>query len=153
MAGIPLVTKSGPRSYSPADNQAVTGGQVVEATTGGRIKVAAAGSVKVLGVALIDAIAPEDVTTTASGTPPTLAAVPQNTITSVAYSGAEVPVTYTANAAFGDRLVAGADGKVTPAPAFDAEAPTDPRLVIGICTEPNGVTVVTNPVGLMRITV
>lgn len=153
MSGVSIVTKTGPRSYSPASGQTITGGQLVEATTGGRIKAAASGSVKVLGVALTDAIAPEDVTTTASGTPPTLVAVPQPTRTAVAYGHVEVPVTYAANATFGQLLVAAADGKVTPAAEFDAEAPTDPALIIGRCTEPNGVTVATNPVGLARITV
>lgn len=151
MSGVPIVTKSGPKTYTPAAGQSIKGGNVVEATAGKRIKAAAAGSVKVLGVALTDAIAPEDVTTQPSGTPPTLAAVPQATSTAVAYAGMEVPVVYTANAAFGQRLVAAADGKVSPAPAFNAGAPTDPLLVIGICTEPAGVTVASKATGLMRV--
>lgn len=147
MAGIPLVTKGGPRSYTPKSGVAIKGGQVVIASTGGRIDVGTAGSTKVLGVALIDGIAPEDQTTTASGTPPTLAAVPQNTTVAVAYGGAEVPVTYVAAAVFGDYLAAAANGAVTPVSAADA----DPRTIIGRCTAPDGVA--KDAVGLMRVTV
>lgn len=153
MAGIPVVSVGGPKTYTPADNVTITGGQLVAATTGGRVAVAGAGSVKVLGVALGDAIAPEDVVTAPAGTPPTLAAVPQATTVAVAYGGAEVPVTYAADAAFGDRLVAAASGTVTPFTGFAAgqdQANVDFRLIVGICTEPAGVTVSSQAVGLMR---
>lgn len=142
MAGIPIVTKAGPRSYTPADNVAITGGNLVAATTGGRVTIAGSASTKVLGVALNDAIAPEDVVNTPSGTPPNLVAVPAATKVAVAYGGMEVQVTYAANADFGAKLIAAADGKVTPG--------TTAGQVVGICTEPNGVTVSTNAVGLMR---
>jgi hypothetical protein len=64
----------------------------------------------------------------------------------VAYAGDEVPVQYSANASFGDKLVATANGKVAP-----AAANPDARTIVGICTEPLGVTFATNPRGLMRI--
>lgn len=155
MSGIPLVTKTGPRSYTPADNQTIKAGNVVAASSGGRVAVAGAGSTKVLGVALNDAIAPEDVVDT-TGTPPVVPAYPQNTKVAVAYGGVEVPVVYAANADFGARLVAASDGKVTPLTGFASgqdQPNVDFTTVIGICTEPGGVNVSTNNVGLMRVTV
>jgi len=153
MAGIPVVTTGGPKTFTPADNVTIKAGQLVAATTGGRVAVAGSGSLKVLGVALTDAIAPEDTTSEASGTPPTLAAVPQATTVAVAYGGAEVPVTYAANANFGDKLVAAANGTVTPFTGFAAgqdQANVNFALIVGICTEPAGVTVSEQAVGLMR---
>lgn len=155
MSGIPLVTKGGPRTYTPADNSTIKAGQLVAAAAGGRIDVAGAGSTKVLGVALTDGIAPEDVVDT-TGTPPVVPAYPQNTKVAVAYGGVEVPVTYAANASFGDRLVAAANGQVTPFTGFDAgedKPNVNFATIVGICTEPLGVTVSNNPVGLMRVTV
>lgn len=148
MPGIPVVFKHGQRTYTPADNATIVGGQLVEAVAGGRIQKAAAGSVKVLGVALNDAIAPEDLVTTgttgADGRPVVSTAIlPQNV--AVVSNGAEVRVTYAANAAFGDKLIAAANGTVTP-----AGATPDARTIVGICTEPAGVTVSTNAVGLIR---
>ncbi len=61
MSGIPQVTKTGPRTYVPF--QPIVGGQVVEARAAGRIGVAGAGSMRVLGVALTDATNPELTTT------------------------------------------------------------------------------------------
>lgn len=153
MAGIPVVTNGGPKTFTPADNVTITAGQLVAGTTGGRVTVAGSGSVKVLGVAIADAIAPEDVITGATGSPPTVPAVPQATTVAVAYGGAEVPVTYAANAAFGDKLVAAANGTVTPFTGFAAaedQANVDFRLIVGICAEPAGVTVSEQAVGLMR---
>lgn len=149
MAGIAQVTQGGPKTFTPADNEVILGGQLVEARTGGRIGVAAAGSVKVLGVALTDAVAPEDFpganTTDALGRT-VVSAVPIPTTVAVAYAGTEVKVSYSANAAFGDKLVATATGKVGP-----AGATPDARTIVGVCTEPGGVVVATNPRGLMRI--
>lgn len=149
MPGVPQVTQGGPKTFVPADNAFVRGGRLVEAVAGGRIQEAGAASTKVLGVALTDAIAPEDVNTTtttdAQGRPVTpLYSLP--TSVAVAYGGTEVPVTYSANAAFGDALVATAAGTVAP-----AGATPDARTIVGRCTEPLGVTIATNPVGLARI--
>jgi len=145
MPGIPQVTQGGPKTFVPADNAFVRGGRLVEATAGGRIQEAGAASVRVLGVALTDAIAPEDVNTTtttdATGRPVTpLLSLP--TSVAVAYGGTEVPVTYAADALFGQKLIAAANGTVTPGVVAGQ--------VVGVCTEPLGVTVATNPVGLMR---
>lgn len=149
MPGIVQVTQGGPKTFTPADNQVIRGGQLVEATTGGRVKVAAAGSAKVLGVALTDALAPEDSpgadTTDALGRT-VVAAVPVPTVVAVAYGGTEVKVTYAADAAFGDRLIAAADGAVAP-----AAAGADPRTIVGICTEPAGVDVSEQATGLIRL--
>lgn len=149
MSGIAQVTKTGPRTYTPKSGVAIKGGQLVEAATGGRIQPAAAGSVKVVGVALNDAIAPEDlVTTTITGADgrPVLNTAVLPTKVACAYGGTETQVTYAANANFGDLLVAAANGTVTP-----AAATPDARTIVGRCTEPNGVVVATNTVGLMRI--
>lgn len=149
MSGIAQVTQGGPKTFTPAAGQVIKGGQLVEATTGGRIKVAAAGSTKVLGVALTDALAPEDFpganATDALGRT-VVAAVPVPTTVAVAYGGTEVKVTFSANAGFGEKVVATADGKVGP-----AGATPDARTIVGIVTEPEGVTVSTNAVGLIRL--
>ena len=149
MSGIAQVTQGGPKTFTPADNQVIKGGQLVEATAGGRIKVAAAGSLVALGVALHDALAPEDFPG-ANGTDalgrPVVSAVPVPTNVSVAYGGTECKVTYAADATFGQKLIAAANGTVAP-----AGATPDARTIVGVCTEPAGVDVSENAVGLMRI--
>lgn len=145
MSGIPQVTKTGPKTFTPVEN--IVGGQLVEARGSGRIGIAAAGSAKVLGVAVTDAQSPDALVTTSTivNGRPQLNAAPLASVVAVAYGGIEVPVTYAANAAFGDRLVAAAGGTVTP-----AGATPDARTIVGICTEPNGVVVATSPIGLVR---
>lgn len=147
MAGIAQVTQGGPKTFTPASGSTILGGQLVEAAAAGRIVVAAAGSVKVLGAALTDAVAPEQFpganTTDALGRP-VVSAVKIPTTVAVAYSGTEVKLTYAAAANFGDRLVAAAAGKVTP-----AGATPDARTIVGICTEPAGVAA--NATGLTRL--
>lgn len=157
MSAVPIVTKAGPRSYVPAVGTVVQVGQVVAGTTGGtqmvggRIVIAAAASTKVVGVAVNDAMAPEDLSST-PGTDalgrPVVSMVPIPTKTAVIYGGMETLVTYAADAAFGDPLIAAANGSVTP-----AGATPDARTIIGKCTEPGGVVVATNPIALARITV
>ncbi|HEY9314628.1 hypothetical protein [Williamsia sp.] len=147
MSGIVQVTKGGPKTFTPASGETILGGQLVEGRAGGRIGVAGAASLKVLGVALTDAIAPEQVVTdptTDSLGRPVLTAVAIPTKVAVAYAGTEVKVTYSTAAAFGDKLVATATGKVAP-----AGATPDARTIVGICTEPAGVLI--NTAGLMRI--
>lgn len=146
MSGVAIVLKAGPKTYTPADNTAIKGGDVVAAGAAGRVIVAGAAAVNVLGIATNDAVAPEDVTTTASGDPLVLVAVPQNTKVAVAYGGMEVDgVTFTADCAEGLALVAGANGDVTP-----AGATPDARTVIGWCAEPGGVVVATKATGRVR---
>lgn len=134
MPAIPQVRKTGPKSYPAAGT--VAGGQVVEGRTTGAgagtdpgVAPAAAGSVKVVGVALNDAVV-------------TLVTDPVNGVLDTAPTGTrvlvsnhdEVPVTYAAAANLGDPLIAAANGQVTP-----AGATPDARTVIGKCTEPTGV--------------
>lgn len=154
MPGVAIVFKEGPRTYTPADNSTIKGGDVVVAAAGGRIAVAGAAALNVVGIALNDGIAPEDVTNTASGDPLTLAAVPANTKVAVAYGGMEVDgVTYAANAAEGVALVAAANGDVTPFTGF-AAGEDQPNVnfatIIGYCAEPGGVTVSTKATGRVR---
>lgn len=127
MAAIPQVRKTGPKSYPAAE--AIVGGQLVEGRAGSVAGVAAAASVRVLGVALNDAVATL-VTDPVNGV---LNTAPTGTRVNVA-RGEEVPVTYAAAAAFGDPLVAAANGQVTP-----AGATPDARTIVGRCTELAGV--------------
>lgn len=148
MSGVAQFRKTGPRTYTPAAGVSITGGRVVEAVVGGRIQHAAAASVKHLGVALTDAIAPEQVVNTpvtgSDGRPVTAMYSLPPTV-AVADSGIEVKVTYAANANFGDWLICAANGAVTP-----AGATPDSRTVVGQCREPLGVVVGTSPLGLMK---
>lgn len=145
MSAIPQVTQGGPKTFTPTEN--ILGGQLVEARAAGRIGVAAAGSLKVLGVALTDAQSPDAVVTTpttgADGRP-VLNTTSLPTKVAVAYGDTEVKVTYSAAATFGDKLVATAAGKVGP-----AGATPDARTIVGICTEPAGVAA--NARGLARL--
>ncbi len=133
----------GPRTYEAVE--VVTGGQLVEARAGGidnpGAGVAGAGSNKVLGVAQKDA-------NPQGGQP----AAPAAGVLDVTLAPREfaviadgfVPCTYAAAAAYGDRLIAAANGQVTPAGA----AP-DARQIVGRCEEKGGV--VLGGVGLTRI--
>lgn len=151
MPGTIQVTKTGPRTYSPASGQLVRGGRGVKYVAGGRIQEWTTGDMMNAGVALTDAIAPEDVSsqsiTDAQGRPVLNAAILPRTV-AVAYGGDEVPVYYTANAAQGQLLVAGPAGSFTP-----VAADVDPRLVVGRCTQPGGVVFATNPRGLARLAI
>ncbi len=144
MSAVAQVTKTGPRTYTPAEP--ILGGQLVEGRAGSRIGVAAAGTVRGLGVALTDAQSPDAFVSTpviVAGRPVLNAAV-LPTVVAVAYSGEETPVTYAAAANFGDPLIAAALGQVTP-----ALATPDARTIVGKCTAPAGVAA--GAVGLMRI--
>jgi hypothetical protein len=148
MPAVPQVTKGGPRSYVVVAGQTVTAGTFVEgATTGGRIRTAVAGSTRVLGVALQDAIAPEQLVTTATnnGGRPVLnmTTLPQNV--AVAYGGVEVNVVFSAAVGFGEAVVVTAGGQAGPAPATP-----DARTIVGRCTSPNGVSGA-GQVGLVRL--
>lgn len=124
MAGVPVRLRLGPDTFQVS--AAVTGGQLVVPTTGGKVGPAGAGALTVLGCALNDALpAGSDVDTTFSTVRPDV---------SVAYGPAEVTCTYAASAAFGQKLIAAANGQVTP-----AGATPDAATIIGICTERGGV--------------
>lgn len=117
MSGINIVTKSGPKTFKAAET--ITGGQIIEAKSTG-VGPAAADSEKVLGVALIDAAPHSE----ATGNDITL---PKPEHTSVAYSGAEVYLTTTAQLAFGDKVGVDAAGKAKKWTAGD---------VVGVVTDP-----------------
>lgn len=154
MSAVLQVTKTGPRTYTPAE--AILGGQLVEARAAGRVGVAADGSVKGLGVALTDAINPEantGVPTVVNGREVLNAAL-LPTVVPVAYGGDEAPVTYVEAAAFGDKLAAAANGQVRVWRAVDPDGAgvltADPAsAIVGTCTAPAGVAA--GAVGLMRI--
>ena len=125
---IPQVRKTGPKSYLALE--AVVGGQLVEGRVGAAgVGVAAAGSVRVQGVALNDAVAAL-VTEPVNGV---LDTAPTGTRVNVG-TGVDVPVTYAAAAEQGDALIAAANGQVTP-----AGVTPDARTIVGRCTEPGGV--------------
>lgn len=139
MSGVAVVRQGGPQTYTPASGQIIHGGLLVEAssTTPGRIELASAGSSVVLGVALTDAIAPEQQTTTTTTDTlgrPVLTAVRVPTTVAVANSGAEVKVTYSAAATLGQPLVSTGAGQVGPAGANPTAG-----TIVGKCTEPLGV--------------
>ena len=147
MAATPQVTQGGPKTFTPAAGVTILGGTVVEATaSGGRIQPAGAASAKVLGVALTDAIAPENAGGSSTDTfgNPVIAAVAVPTTTAVAYGGAEAKVTASAAVAFGDLVIATANGRVGPAGATPAAA-----TIVGRVTEPGGIGV--NASGLIRL--
>lgn len=132
MPGIHVVITDDPMTCEVVE--AVLGGQLVEArapSAGAALRpvgVAAAASVKVMGVALIDA------TPAAAQASPLLVAS-QPVATAVAVQG-EVPlVTYAAAANYRDPLKAAALGKVTPWISGTDAA----NLLIGYCAEPLGV--------------
>lgn len=145
MSGItPRYQGGGPVTYTVVET--IIGGQLVEARAGGLVGVAAAGSVKCLGVATKDATPTVAGTGTDAYGNPTFAVQYVSNTVAVGGSDAIYPVTYSANAAFGDPLVVTANGTVAP-----AAATPDARTVVGRCVEPNGVTVGTNAVGLAKI--
>lgn len=134
---------SGPRTYNAVE--AIAGGQLVEARAGGDdlpgAGVAAANSVKVLGVAQKDA-------TPDGGAPrEPVAGVLDVTLAprefAVISDGFVPDVTYSTAAAYGDRLVVGAAGGVKP---WTVEPVT---AIIGWCAESGGVA--QGATGLTRI--
>jgi hypothetical protein len=126
MGAIPQVRQTGPKSYPVVE--AVTGGQLVEGRTtgaGDSVGVAAAGTVKCMGVSLNDAVATV-VTTPVNGV---LDVAPLGNRANVA-KNVEVPVKYAAAANIGDKLIAASNGRVTP-----AGATPDARTIVGECTQ------------------
>lgn len=144
MSGKSVRTKGGIQSYEVAE--AVTGGHLAEGRASSKIGLAAAGSLKVLGGIVNDAVPvssfnPEPVNGVLNANP-----LPNRA--GLAKSGDEMDIEYAADATFGARLKAAAGGKVTP---FVSGTDTNPCLVVAICTEPAGVTISANAFGLTRI--
>lgn len=132
MAGVIPKFVHGPVTYKVTGT--VRGGRLVEAVDGGTVQEAAAGSLKVLGVATKDAKEGGSTFETADefGNP-VYSMVEVTEYVAVGNPG-YWPVQYAAAAEFGEALIAAADGTVTP-----AGATPDPLAVIGYCAEPDGV--------------
>lgn len=146
MGGVVPKFESGPVTYPVVE--VVVGGQLVEARAASKVGVAAAGSFKCLGVATTDAQPSNPANTTDAFGNTIYSQVNVDQYTAVGGTGRIYPVTYSADAAFGDALVCTALGKVGPA----GVAP-DARTIVGQCREPGGVVVATKAVGLAKITV
>jgi hypothetical protein len=148
MSGVmKRLSHDGPNTYPVSE--AVKGGKIIapaadQVANKGKVRPAPAGSLLVLGVALVDAKPWVDPVSVDADGFDVVNANPLPTETTVEFG--RFPVTYTADTAFGQALQAGANGTVTP-----IAADGDPRLVIGYCDEPGGVVVATNPVGLANI--
>ena len=139
--------KLGPDSYQVS--ALVAGGTLVIAdSSGNTVSTAGAGALNVLGVAGNDAspIVSQAGTTTAYGdTLVDISVLPD--YVSV-YHGADMHVTYAANAAFGQLLKAAANGTVTP---WVSGTDTLPATIVGRCTQPGGVVQATLATGRARI--
>lgn len=131
MSAITPKYETGPITVTVVE--AVTGGQLVEGRSNG-CGVAAAGSLVVLGVAQKDAT---------NATPATTDSYPLEPTCPVLVRGV-ARVTYANAATFGQKLIAAANGQVTP-----AGTTPDARTIVGTCWEPAGVS--GSAVGLMKI--
>ena len=143
MSGSLPHNRLGPPSFQVS--ALVTGGQLVAADSANATTVSAAGagSVTVLGVAGNDAAPiPNQAgdTDTLAGTSPLVDISVLPDYVSV-YRGADMHVTYAANAGFGVQLMAAAAGAVTPYVAGTANE------IVGRCTQPGGVVIATSAVG------
>lgn len=138
MSGVNPNLFDGPDTMSV--NVAITGGQLVMPDTGGKIKPATAGATTVLGVALMDG--------QPASAQSNLVFSTARTEVSVAYGDVDINVTYAANAAWGQKLKAAANGQVTP---WVTGTDTAPEQIVGICSAPAGV--LSGNVGRMRLSV
>lgn len=132
MANSPVRQTMGPFTFPVVEP--VLRGQLVEGRAGG-VGVAAVGSFKVLGVALLSASNADP----QAGAPVNTVIVGYNDVNTVVAKGVKAKVTYSGAATFGDNLVATALGKV----AVAGVAP-DARTVVGICMEPAGASAATD---------
>ncbi len=126
MAGVRPYLERGPATYTA--NVLVAGGQLVMPDTGGTIKPATAGAATVLGVAADDAapVSSRTATNFASYRPEV----------AVYTAPADVAVTFAANASFGVKVKAAANGQATPWISGTDAA----DLIIGHVSEPAGAT-------------
>lgn len=133
MPGVVAKYEHGPVTYAVSGT--VTGGTLVEAHTGSKIRTAPAGSAKVLGVALTDAVETDASSGTTSYGAPFVDASFPGPYTAVAACGV-FKLTFAANAGFGVTLKAAASGQVTPWVSGTDAA----DLIVGRCVEPAGAT-------------
>lgn len=144
MSGIrPRLSSEGPNTYEVSE--AIKGGLLCEAFTDGKARLTRAGSVKVIGVAHIDAKPWVDPTgTDADGFD---YAITNPLPAQVVVGFGRFVVTYAANCAWGATLKAAANGQVTPWISGTDAA----DLIIGYCDEPGGVVIATKTTGLANV--
>lgn len=148
MAGVIPKFENGPVTYEV--NAVVRGGRLVEPDgTTGKVKEATANTVKCLGVATKDAKPRGSASSTDEFGNEVTTLVNVTEHVAVGGSNRTYPVTYAANAAFGDLLKAAANGTVTPW----VDGTDSPARIVGRCAEKAGVVVATKAVGLAKITV
>ena len=140
--------KLGPDSYQVSAT--VLGGQLVVAdgSSASTVSVAGAAAINVLGVAGNDAspiVSQAGNTTTYGQSVVDISVLPDYV---AVYHGADMHVTYAANATFGQLLKAASSGQVTP---WVSGTDTLPATIVGRCTQPGGVTTSVNAVGRARI--
>lgn len=138
MAGVVANVRHGPSTYEV--NTAIIGDRLVEPDgVTGKIKHATAGSTRVLGVSLYEAMpagtAYED--TTSAGFPRVDHAVPQEYV-AVGWTG-EFKVLAAGAINFGAQVAAGANGTVVPYTAAAAGAAQTFDQIVGRCTQPSGI--------------
>jgi hypothetical protein len=139
MAGVVPFQQKGGVTFQAS--VAVVGGMIVESdgAVPAMIRPCSAGSLKVIGIAVTDAIpvgTVQDPTVLDAPSSTNLSPIPP--YVSVESIGVW-PVVFAAVAVFGQRLKAAAAGQVTP--LIDG-TDTDPSLCIGTCYTPAGVTVI-----------
>lgn len=148
MAGTIPKYNGGPVTYEVVET--IKGGQMVEARTGSKVGVAAAGSVTCLGVATKDATPVATLTGTDTFGNPTINISPVSQYDAIQGIPAIFDsVTYAANATFGALLKCAANGAVTPW----VTGTDNPSLIVARCVEPAGVTIGTKATGLTKILV
>lgn len=135
--GTRIFDVDAPVTYQVKTGTQINPGQLVEATAGGVVQPASAGSATNLGVALHIALGTDPavpgVTSYNASVLDESAATPYPGTLSV--SPGIFNVTYAAAATFGAKLKAAANGQVTPwVSGTDAAG-----LIVGICVEPAGV--------------
>lgn len=146
---IPLY-QEGPVTYTVS--VAVTGGMLVESdgASPAQCRPASAGSQVCIGVALQDAVpsTTSQVPTVPGWSGPSVNAALLPNFTAVADEGTYA-LLYAASAVFGQRLKCAANGQVTPW----VSGTDNPELIVAICADPAGVTVVSPPVeGVAKLT-
>lgn len=136
MSGVtPKFALDAPVTYKVKAGVTITGGQLVEATTGSVVQVGTAGSTKILGVATKDGIGTDASSGTYSPAPVESILDASFPTPYVAVAHGTFNVTYAAGAvAFGAKLKAAANGAV----AAWVSGTDAADLIVGQCAEPAG---------------
>lgn len=145
MSGVLPVYGKGPLTYPVKTS--VLGGQLVQARTDSTVETAAAGSLKILGVALQDGYATDgSAGTTSYGEPIYDVNFPEGGLIAVASSGI-FKLAFTGAVAFGECVKAGATGSVVKWVSGTDAA----DLIVGRCVELAGVS--SGASGLVQLSV